>query len=121
MDLPKVLSVLEGAVQWVCWRVERRDDEATKVPLDSETGGYTSVADPAMWREYVRAVAYAQEGDDVDGAGFVFDAAGPFAGVDLDACRDPATGAVDEWAGAQEVADAAGLSGVDDSDGDSEL
>lgn len=98
MDLPKVPTVLKGAAQWVCWRVERRDGKPTKVPLDPETGEYASVADPATWRDFATALTQYQRVADVAGVGFVFCEEGPFAGVDLDDCRDPETGAVDEWA-----------------------
>ena len=40
-----------------------------------------------------------------DGIGYVFCDACPYSGVDLDGCRDPETGAVEEWA--QRLIDAA--------------
>ena len=98
MDLTKVPAVLKEAAQWICWRVEHRDGEATKVPLDSVTGRYASVADPGTWHDFATALTQYQRVADVDGVGFVFHEDGPFTGMDLDDCRDPATGAVDGWA-----------------------
>jgi primase-polymerase (primpol)-like protein len=35
---------------------------------------------------------------DFDGIGFCFCSADPFVGIDLDDCRDPETGEIEEWA-----------------------
>lgn len=98
MDSTQIPAVLKREAQWVCWRVEARDGEATKVPVDPATGGYASVTEPATWSEYAEAVAYYRAGDDADGVGFVFTAEDPYTGVDLDTCREPETGRVADWA-----------------------
>ncbi|WP_042662976.1 bacteriophage-like protein [Haloferax sp. ATB1] len=97
-QLPDVL--LEQAT-WVGWRSQTRSGDETKVPRDV-TGGYASATDSATWTTFDEARAYAADGP-ADGVGYVFTAAGPFVGVDLDKCRDPETGQADDWA--QELID----------------
>jgi primase-polymerase (primpol)-like protein len=92
-----VPSRLHERDQWVCWRTEQRDGEATKLPVEPVTGGFASTTDPDTWREFGVARGYAAARDtDVDGVGFVFTEADSLVGVDLDDCRDPATGELDE-------------------------
>lgn len=94
-DIPTALTIVS---QWVCWRTEDRDGKATKVPVDPTTGGYASVSAPETWSDYDTAVAYYRDTAGVEGIGFVFTAVDPYTGVDLDDCRDPETGDVDDWA-----------------------
>jgi primase-polymerase (primpol)-like protein len=68
------------------------------VPIDAQTGVYASVGEPATWTDYATAQQYARDTEGIEGIGFVFTADDPFAGVDLDACRDLETGAVEDWA-----------------------
>lgn len=97
MDDTHVPAVLKAEAQWICWRTESRDGTPTKVPIDPHTGAYASVTNAATWSDYATARAYYRETSDVDGVGFVFTADDPYAGVDLDACRNPATGDIDDW------------------------
>ncbi|MFC6942691.1 hypothetical protein ACFQE8_22475 [Salinirubellus sp. GCM10025818] len=89
---------LRDCEQWICWREEVRDgqDKPTKVPVDPQTGSFASTTDPATWTDFETARAYAI--DAADGLGFVFSEADDFVGVDLDACREPETGAVGDYA-----------------------
>jgi primase-polymerase (primpol)-like protein len=98
MDDAQIPAVLRRRPQWVVWRTETRDGKPTKVPIDPGTGEYASVTDAATWTDYATAQAYADETDAVEGIGFVFTAEDPYAGVDLDECRDPETGDVEAWA-----------------------
>ena len=97
MTFTHIPAVLKEAAQWVGWRIKERDGEAMKVPFDPVTGEYASVAEPGTLSGFEAAVAFYRAVDDVDGLGFVFTADDPFAGVDLDDCRDPAIGAFADW------------------------
>jgi primase-polymerase (primpol)-like protein len=84
--------------QWVCWREQERDGKPTKLPVEPETGELASTTDDRTWRSFEEARAYAESEPSIDGLGFVFTAPDPFVGVDLDDCRDPETGTLDDRA-----------------------
>jgi len=91
-ECPKKLRERE---QWVCWREEERDDKLTKIPVTPATGGFASSTDPETWGSLEAALEYT-ETEHADGVGFVFTDNDPIVGVDLDDCRDPETGDVDD-------------------------
>ena len=93
-EIPETLRARE---QWVCWREEERDDKLTKIPITPATGGFASSTDPETWASFETALEYT-ETDHADGVGFVFTDDDPIVGVDLDDCRDPETGDVDDAA-----------------------
>ncbi|MBD0275874.1 MAG: DUF3987 domain-containing protein, partial [Acetobacteraceae bacterium] len=91
--------------RWVGWRNEDRAGRPTKVPYAPARGGKAKADDPATWAGRARAEAWALE--HVNGAGggvgmllgAVAERPGvSLGGVDLDTCRDPATGALKPWA-----------------------
>ncbi len=85
--------------QWVCWRSEDRNGKKTKVPYTPGTERRASSTDLMTWRTFREAVeAYERAEPPYAGIGFVFCSADPFAGIDLDGCRDPETGEVAQWA-----------------------
>ena len=84
---------------WVCWRLEERAGEQTKVPYDPTTGRRASSTDSRTWRSFEEAVA-ALEAGAYNGLGFMFSSGDPFTGIDLDKCRDPETGELEPWAAA---------------------
>src|SRR5215208_5993877 len=86
--------------QWLCWRIEERDGEPTKVPYGPRTGQRADSTAPETWGGYDEAVT-AYEEHSYDGIGFVFTPDDDLCGVDLDKCVDPETGEIEEWA--QEV------------------
>jgi hypothetical protein len=103
-EKPRALPVLPDGIpvelkecpQWVCWRQERRNGRWTKVPVDPNTGNNASCDDPSTWSSFKTALDYYQaHGDATDGIGFEFRE--PYAGVDLDDCRDPITGKITPW------------------------
>lgn len=73
--------------QWVCWRKETREGKPTKVPYQTD-GRKADTTDPTTWTTF-EAVCTASG---FDGIGYVLSADDPFAGVDLDKCRNPDTG-----------------------------
>ena len=85
--------------QWVCWRLEERDDKTTKVPYIPGTMRRASSTDLMTWRTFSEALAAYEAGEPpYDGIGFCFCSADPFAGIDLDGCRDPESGEISPWA-----------------------
>jgi putative DNA primase/helicase len=88
-----VPAELRALRQWVCWQAEPRDGRITKVPVQVN-GRRASSTDPATWDCFSVCVEGALR-HNYQGVGFVFTADDPYCGVDLDACRDPATGAWD--------------------------
>lgn len=82
--------------QFVCWQEEDRGGDVTKVPY-SVHGGRASSTNPKTWAPFEAAIAHAEE-HGMPGVGFVFTEDDPFAGIDLDKCRDSDTGIVAPWA-----------------------
>jgi primase-polymerase (primpol)-like protein len=83
--------------QWLCWRIEERDGEPTKVPYDPSTGKKADSTAPDTWGGYDEAVS-ACKGHSYAGVGFVFTAEDDLCGVDLDKCLNPVTGELEGWA-----------------------
>jgi primase-polymerase (primpol)-like protein len=83
--------------QWVVWRLENRDGEPTKLPYIAGGVGKASSTDSRTWRSFEEAIQTLETGR-YSGIGFVFSSGDPFAGIDLDKCRDPETGELEEWA-----------------------
>jgi hypothetical protein len=82
--------------QWVLWQYEERNGRATKVPY--RVGHrYASSTDPSTWASF-EAVAdeWRRSPSRYAGPGFVFSAADPFCGIDLDDCLD-ADGTLKTW------------------------
>jgi putative DNA primase/helicase len=97
--------VLRQRAQWVAWKWERRENtrtgkaEWTKPPIDVHTGKHASSTNPSTWTTFQHAFDYyRQHRPDIDGPGFVFTSEAGIVGVDLDECRDPETGTIDDWA-----------------------
>lgn len=85
MSIPQELLNIP---RWVCCT-------ADKLPIDPKTGQAADSTDPATWADYATAAA-AVFPLGCRGVGFVL--GGSFAGIDLDHCINPATGAVDDTA-----------------------
>jgi putative DNA primase/helicase len=96
-----VLAGLElaGFPHWLCWNFEHIPDrdKPQKIPKNPHTGYNASSTSPCDWAPLDVAVGRAlREGW---GVGFVFHATlNPFAGIDLDNCRDPHSGVLTPWA-----------------------
>lgn len=90
VDVPAALMLYP---QFVTWRKEQRPGEPKprKVPYNPMTGQRADPTDPTTWADYLTACAALASGS-YAGVGFVFTADDPFVFVDLDDCRDPATG-----------------------------
>jgi archaellum biogenesis ATPase FlaH len=82
--------------QWVVWRLEDRDGKATKLPYtNSKTLAKSN--DAATWLSFDTAWQTHRSGWG-SGIGFVFSSDDPYAGIDLDKCRNPESGTIAQWA-----------------------
>ncbi|MEZ3117868.1 hypothetical protein RYH80_18275 [Halobaculum sp. MBLA0147] len=96
-------SELTDFDQWVAWYEEvewtkgGETKHRQKVPAQPD-GSFASVSDPESHSTYDGILTALNTDSDLSGLGFVFTDDDPFTGVDLDKCRDPETGEIDEWA-----------------------
>lgn len=67
------------------------------MPVTPETGAFASATDPDTWDSFETAIRHTRT-KNADGVGFVFTDDDPIVGVDLDDCRDPVTGEIDDTA-----------------------
>lgn len=82
-NFPKELLGLD---QWVCWRIEVRDDKPTKVPYS--VNGYRAASDkPTTWASFETACKAYLNGN-YNGVGFMFSEHDPYVGIDFDKCID---------------------------------
>jgi len=121
IDLASIPAVLKDRHQWILWcgadRVNKKTGEVTglnKIPWTLDPDQEASSTNPATWTTFQRCVdALASVLEEWQlhnptayrggGIGFVFTPQDPFCGVDLDHCRDTATGEIDPWA--QDIVD----------------
>ena len=96
---PSALEELRQHRQWVCWKYLLRPGAAkpTKPPMSPHTGWGASHSKPSDWATYEQAIA-TTERRKFAGVGFVISENDDYTGIDLDRCRDPATGKLDQWA-----------------------
>lgn len=95
-SLPAALEPLADTPRWVAWRYERRPDgREDKVPVDPASGRLAQSNNPSTWGTFAEAACLADERG-LAGVGIMLgDGLG---GVDLDLCRDAATGELTPWA-----------------------
>ncbi len=100
--LDAIPKALKACPQWVCWRLESRGGKWTKSPINAKSRQpkrprYAKSDDPSTWTTFDRAQSFfAING--LAGIGFMFAVDGGMAGVDLDKCRNPQTGVIEQWA-----------------------
>jgi hypothetical protein len=83
--------------QWILWRRETAGGREAKIPY-SVKGHRASSTNPRDWTDYRAALdAWQRRPERYAGLGFVFSAADPFVGIDLDDCLD-VDGSVKGWA-----------------------
>lgn len=100
LNVDNVPDELKEYDQWVCWRPEpKKDGKVDKIPVTPGVGRNAKSNDPTTWRPYQEAVDYyKRHRKTIAGIGFVLSKKDPFAGGDLDSCRDPETGAITDKA-----------------------
>jgi|SRR5215218_5877180 len=87
--LDNIPEELRRRPQWVVHK--------DKIPHIAGGVGRASSTDLTTWRTFEEAVTALETGR-YDGIGFVFSSGDPYAGIDLDSCRNPETGELKEWA-----------------------
>ncbi len=85
--------------QFVGWKYAPNPDggKPKKPPINPHTGKYANDTAPETWGTFAEAERAAIRYG-LAGAGFVFTPEDPYAGVDLDNCRNPETGELEPWA-----------------------
>ena len=81
--------------QWVVWKPEWKHSKWGKVPY-TPLGRKASSTDPKSWADLDTVAKAADESG--AGIGFVVAVNGYITGIDLDKCRDPVTGSMEQWA-----------------------
>lgn len=89
---PAFLEEFKAEPKWLVWRTEKRGKTITKIPY-SARGGTGSSTNPETWSSFAEASAVATR---YDGLGFAITDGHVL--IDLDGCRDPKTGIIEEWA-----------------------
>lgn len=92
---------MKAIPQWVCWKKlppPPGKSKHRKIPVDPKSGGNADTTDPAAWSSFDQAIDCFEKNHGLAGVGFVFTANDPYVGIDLDECRDPATGILEPWA-----------------------
>lgn len=103
MTLPNVNDIpaeLRALAQWVAWRAtppKKPGGKLGKRPIDPTRGTGASITDPSTWGTLDSAMELARA-EGLAGIGFVFSTDDEFVGVDLDKCRNPESGELEEWA-----------------------
>ncbi|MFC1715569.1 hypothetical protein ACFL6S_18000 [Candidatus Poribacteria bacterium] len=88
---------LRSCRQWGYWETKERSGKLTKILKNPTNTRNVRVNDSRTWSDFASAWAHCDSGKG-DGVGFVFTEDDPYCGIDLDGCRDPKTGHVEEWA-----------------------
>lgn len=81
---------------WVLWKFETRGEKKTKLPYQA-CGKLAESDNEETWSDFASVERRFQKRG-YDGIGFMFAKDGGLCGVDLDGCRDAATGVVSGWA-----------------------
>ena len=103
----QIPTTLKRYQSWVCWAyVKARPNHDgsppkkawTKVPINAWGGEYASVTRPHTWSDFSNCYCrWENNMNTLSGIGFVLATKG-IVGIDLDNCRDKATGQIQVWA-----------------------
>ena len=104
---PTTLCVVPGSIppelrqlpQWIRWRWEWDEKRSawTKIPMRSTSARKAATNRRDTWTSFQDALENAGR-HDADGVGFVFTELDPYCGIDIDGCRDPASGELSDLA-----------------------
>src|SRR6516162_8713637 len=97
-NLPAALQPLVHRAQWAIWELTWKDNRWSKPPLSAyNPRQHANSADPSTWVDYSTAVD-AMLAHHADGITFILTPEDELGAFDIDHARDPATGAIREWA-----------------------
>lgn len=92
----KLIAELSRFNHWVVYKKEKNREKITKIPY--QPNGYKAKpTDSKTWTTYNKAKD-AMETGKFDGIGYVLTADQGYICIDLDHCRNPETGDIDQWA-----------------------
>jgi putative DNA primase/helicase len=114
-DIARIPADLKALPQWILWRGEDKVNQRTgevklnKVPYDPRTERKADTTNPDTWGSFEECWAalplalerWEQEKPEDyrgGGLGFVFTSGDSYVGIDLDKCRDSASGEIAPWA-----------------------
>jgi len=99
LEYEKIPLELRERPQWVCYKIEIREDKPTKIPINWNGGSRAKSDDPATWGTFEQCASVAKR---YEGIGFIVSASDPYVGIDLDHCviENPETGIkeLESWA-----------------------
>jgi hypothetical protein len=99
-NLPAALRSRTQERRWVCWKWTWKSSQWTKPPFQAcDPLLFAKSNDPETWGDYSVAVAAVAAGE-ANGIGYML-LGSDLSAIDLDHCRDPQTGEIDEWAQAE--------------------
>jgi len=83
---------------WSVWQLQYKDAKPVKKPLNCHNPKYgASSMDPGSWSTIAHAKTHI-DNKDLPTNGYAFRLTPPYIGIDLDKCRNPETGIIEEWA-----------------------
>lgn len=94
-NIPMELKPLH---QWVNWYWLFKGGKWIKPPINPKTRKGGSHSNPSTWGTFEQALENLQRCKWLAGIGFAFSTEDPYAGVDLDDCRNPETGEITPFA-----------------------
>ncbi len=102
INIQAISNELRQVDQWVNWKWKERPDrntgqvKLTKPPYQPN-GQHAETDNPDTWSTFEQTVQASEQGR-FSGIGIVVTDDDQLAGVDLDHCREPETGDIEDWA-----------------------
>ena len=94
MAFDMIPQELKDRNQWVLWKIIQRDGKETKIPFQPN-GTPARPNDPTTWHSFDECLVVVNK---FKGLGYVFSEGDPYCGIDFDACFDPETKKITDWA-----------------------
>jgi hypothetical protein len=96
---PAALAPLVAQTQWCVWKWTQKTNGSWQKPpfVATAQDRHASTIDPATWNDYATSLATVHA-KRADGLTYILTADDPFGAVDVDHCRNPATGTITGWA-----------------------